>query len=34
MPMKRQTENPKPAVLEGWQQIATFLGEPISVVKR
>jgi len=28
-----ETPNP-PSVLKGWQQIATFLGEPPSVVQR
>jgi hypothetical protein len=30
---KRQTES-QPQILKGWQQIASFLGQPTSVVQR
>ena len=31
---KRTTKKTTPQTLKGWQQIATFLGEPQSVVQR
>src|SRR6266568_4489680 len=31
---KRKKPDPTPDVLKGWQQIATFLGQPVSVVQR
>ena len=31
---KRRSKTPPPDALTGWQQIATFLGEPTSVVQR
>lgn len=36
MPKQRSTKKPasKPELLKGWKEIAEFLGEPISVVKR
>ncbi len=33
MPKKR-TEQEEPQALKGWQQIAAFLGEPVSVIQR
>jgi phage terminase Nu1 subunit (DNA packaging protein) len=32
--MPKPSKNPKPETLKGWQQIAAFLGEPVSVVQR
>ncbi|MFY9912533.1 MAG: hypothetical protein WAK56_22025 [Candidatus Sulfotelmatobacter sp.] len=34
MPKRSGQTQAKPVILKGWQQIATFLGEPVSVVKR
>ena len=31
---KRQTRKPEQDSLQGWQQIATFLGQPVSVAER
>lgn len=31
---KPNEERAEPEVLKGWQQIASFLGEPVSVVQR
>jgi len=31
---KREAEKSEPEILKGWQQIAAFLGEPTSVVRR
>ncbi len=33
-PKARKTPDGQPEVLKGWKQIAEFLGEPTSVVKR
>jgi hypothetical protein len=33
-PKARKTPATQPEILKGWKQIAEFLGEPISVVKR
>lgn len=33
-PIRRPNEGLEPEVLKGWQQIASFLGEPVSVVQR
>ncbi len=32
--MPKRSLKPQPETLKGWQQIATFLGEPVSVVQR
>jgi hypothetical protein len=32
--MPKPSKNAKPETLKGWQQIAAFLGEPVSVVQR
>lgn len=31
---KPPTQQPAPDLLKGWQQIAAFLGQPVSVVQR
>jgi hypothetical protein len=31
---KRKKVEPEPDLLKGWQQIAAFLGQPVSVVQR
>ena len=31
---KRKKPEPEPELLKGWQQIALFLGQPVSVVQR
>src|SRR5204863_8426288 len=31
---KRKKPEPEPELLKGWQQIAAFLGQPVSVVQR
>jgi hypothetical protein len=31
---KRKKSEPDPGLLKGWQQIAAFLGQPVSVVQR
>jgi len=31
---KESTRNPEPDSLKGWQQIAAFLGQPVSVAQR
>jgi hypothetical protein len=31
---KESTRNPEPDSLQGWQQIAAFLGQPVSVAQR
>lgn len=32
--LKRERAEAKPDVLKGWQQIAAFLGQPVSVAQR
>lgn len=32
--MPKRSLKPQPEMLKGWKQIATFLGEPVSVVQR
>lgn len=34
MPKPSHSKETQPEALKGWQQIATFLGEPVSVVQR
>jgi hypothetical protein len=34
MPKRSNRQAAQPQTLKGWQQIATFLGEPTSVVQR
>ena len=31
---EKRPSDSNPAVLKGWQEIAAFLGEPVSVVQR
>ena len=31
---KRKTPKPEPDTVKGWQQIAVFLGQPVSVAQR
>ncbi len=33
-PRPRETRQPAPDSLKGWQQIAAFLGQPVTVVQR
>ena len=34
MPKRNKKQEPLPESLKGWQQIAAFLGQPVSVVQR
>jgi hypothetical protein len=31
---KKEGAKPEPTILKGWKEIASFLGEPVSVVER